>query len=229
MDRLLDFFASLAPGVSYAVLAAGAAAENLFPPVPADTVVLLGGFLAGRGLLRPVPIFLVTWLANVVGAYGIYWAGVHLGRPFFQTGLGRHLLDRRHLEQLASFHARWGTWAVFLSRFLPGFRALVPVFAGVGHMSPWKVIPPMVLASGLWYGFLVAVGYKAGENLDRILEVLSHVNTGLLAVSALLAVGLGVWWFLRRRWHAAEEENGPGTVAKPGEGSAAPPGGGGKE
>jgi membrane protein DedA with SNARE-associated domain len=38
----------------YLIMAAFAAVENVFPPIPADTVVALGSWLAARGQGSPV-------------------------------------------------------------------------------------------------------------------------------------------------------------------------------
>jgi membrane protein DedA with SNARE-associated domain len=218
VERLLDLFFSLAPAASYAVLAVGAAVENLLPPVPADTFVLFGGILAGRGVLAPIPLFLVTWTANVAGALGVYWAGRRFGRPFFQTGLGRRLLNPRQFSALVRFHARWGWLAIFLSRFVPGFRALVPVFAGVSRMSPLAVALPVFVASGLWYGVLIRAGYVTGENLDALLGALGRVNQAGLALAVAFFVILGILWYRHR--HPAE--GGPSGDGGPSEDGGPP-------
>jgi membrane protein DedA with SNARE-associated domain len=49
-----------------------------------------------------------------------------------------------------------------VSRFLPAFRALVPVFAGVTRVPLRRVLLPLALASALWYGALVYLGAMAG-------------------------------------------------------------------
>ncbi len=50
LDRFLDWVAQLPELLVYIVLMALSALENIFPPVPADVAVVLGAFLAQRGL-----------------------------------------------------------------------------------------------------------------------------------------------------------------------------------
>ena len=50
-----------------------AAVENVFPPVPADTAVVLGAFLAHRGVTHPWVVLLVTMLFNMTGAMAMYF------------------------------------------------------------------------------------------------------------------------------------------------------------
>lgn len=200
MDATLDFLASLPVGLTYLVLGAGAALENIVPPVPADTFILLGGFLAVRGPADVMVVFLVTWLANTSGALLVYGAGRRFGPPFFDTRLGGLLLQPEQLARLRRFYRRRGTPAIFLARFLPGLRAVVPAFAGVARLSFSSVAVPVTVASAIWYGGLVWLGSMAGENLDAILEWYATANRLLLVIAAAtVAVILLAWWRTRRR------------------------------
>jgi membrane protein DedA with SNARE-associated domain len=203
MDATLDFLASLPPGLTYLVLGAGAALENFVPPVPADTFILLGGFLAVRGSADVVLVFLVTWLANTSGALLVYGAGHRFGPPFFDTRFGRLLLQPEQLARLRRFYRRRGTPAIFLARFLPGLRAVVPAFAGVARLSFPSVAVPVTVASAIWYGGLVWLGSVAGENLETIVEWYATANRLLLIIAILIAaVVLAAW--LRTRRSAAD-------------------------
>lgn len=194
-----ESLAELTPALIYLVLGAGAAVENLIPPVPADTFVVLGGFFAAQGRLNLAGVFLVTWGANVASALGVYAAARKYGPGFFERGLGRHLLERRQIETIARFYGRWGHWAIFLTRFLPGLRAIVPVFAGITRQRFWPVALPLALASAIWYGVLTWFGGLAGRNVDAILEALGRVNAVLLLVAAVIVGAIGVWWVRTRR------------------------------
>jgi len=206
MEQILTYLASLSHVLLHVALGAGAAVENVVPMVPADTVILLGGFLAGTGLAEPWTVFLVVWSANVASALVVYAAGWHYGRAFFRKGLGRRVLNPDQMDRMDVFYRRWGVVAIFMTRFLPGLRAVVPVFAGVSHHPPLGVAVPLAGASAIWYGALVWLGATAGRNLDTILRVLQGTNRLLLAVSVLLvaAVGLG-WWRTRARRRKGEE------------------------
>jgi len=133
VNTLLSFLGDQGPVLLYFLLGAGSALENIFPPIPADTFVLLGAFLAANSRADARTVFLVTWLSNTLTALLVYWAGHRYGRSFFQVGMGRRLLNPSQLERLGRFYRRWGLPAIFFARFLPGLRAMVPVFAGVTH------------------------------------------------------------------------------------------------
>jgi LPXTG-motif cell wall-anchored protein len=99
---------------------------------------------------------------------------------------------------MAHFYRRFGSWAIFFTRFLPGLRAVVPAFAGVSHQPLLPVAIPVAAASGIWYGALVWMGATAGRNLSTLLRWIDNTNLALLMVALLLA-GASLWWWKRTR------------------------------
>ena len=218
IQEILRFLTELPPALLYLILGLGAAVENIAPPVPADTFVLAGALLAARGAANPWIVFLVTWLLNVTSAVAVYAIARRYGRRFFRMPIARWLLREHQLEQIGGFYDRMGVPAIFMSRFLPAWRAMVPVFAGVSGMSGWKVVPPVVLASGLWYGLLVYFGAAMGRNLNAIVEIFNGVNSVLLWVAVALISGAALWWWRSR--HPRHEGGPDETVGDGGEGGA---------
>ena len=199
MNELLSFLGDRGPILLYGILGAGSALENIIPPIPADTFILLGAFLAAGGQANAVTVFLVTWLANTLTALLVYWAGLHYGRAFFERGLGRYPLNPSQLQRLDRFYGRWGLPAIFFARFLPGLRAMVPVFAGVTKQRFLVVAFPVLVASGIWYGALVWLGATAGRNLPAITTWLAGTNRALMVVAGAFVAAFVVWWVRTRK------------------------------
>lgn len=194
-DELVQRLLALPDAVVYLLLALAAAVENIFPPVPADVVVLIGGAMAGSGEMDPWIVFLAVWSGNVAGALGIYAVGRRYGPGFFTGRVGELLLRPRQLTSLSAFYRRYGVPVIFFSRFLPMFRAVVPVFAGVSNLGFWATALPLALASGLWYGMLVYLGAAFGRNLPQILEALAGAGLWLWGVAAVIAgIAAVLWW-----------------------------------
>lgn len=198
ISQALAFLAGLPGGLLYAVLAFGALLENLVPPIPADTFVVVGGLLVSRGDADPIWVLLGIWAANVSGAFVVYFTGFRYGRAFFDVGAGRRVLTPSQLARISAFYAKRGVWAIFLARFLPGFRAVVPAFAGVSHLPLRLVALPIALASAIWYGVLLWLGVVAGRNLERAEEWFAGLNLSLLGFALVVAVLVGIWWFRSR-------------------------------
>ena len=190
--------------------------ENVVPPVPSDAAVALGAFLTHRGLTTPGMVFLVTWIANLAGAAGVYIAARKYGRKLFATPTGRRLLAPRSLALIERGYLRFGTVGIFVSRFLPGFRAVVPPFAGLVGLGAWRTFLPMAIASGLWYGGITVTGSLIGSNWERILAILTGVNRTLGIITLLIVVAGTIWvWRSRRQrarervWHATRDALDP--------------------
>jgi membrane protein DedA with SNARE-associated domain len=201
LERLLDALASLPLVPTYLVLMALSALENVFPPVPADTAVALGAFLARRGEVSVLPLAVLCWLANLASAAATYLVGRRHGRAFFRDGWGRRIMPPEVLAALEEAYARWGTAAIFVSRFLPGLRAAVPPFAGVAGFPAMKALLPAALASAIWYAFLATAGYQLAANWEAVKALVSDANRvlGIVAVVATTAVLVWLWRRARKK------------------------------
>ena len=199
LERLLDALVSLPLVATYLVLMALSALENVFPPVPADTAVALGAFLARRGEVSVVPLVILCWASNLASAAGTYALGRRHGRGFFRDGWGRKLMPPEALAALEEAYGRWGTAGIFLSRFLPGLRAAVPPFAGVAGLSPARTLVPAAVASAIWYAFLAFAGYALAQNWEAVKALVADTSRALGVAALVVAVVLVAWIGRRSR------------------------------
>ena len=207
IEYIIDALLGLPPTAVYTIIGVLAGVENVFPPVPADTAVAIGAFLSAGGTISAQAVFAVTWSANVVGAIMVYAAGRTIGRPFFKGRLGRRLLNPGAMVRLELLYRKYGTWGIFVSRFIPGLRAVVPPFAGVANLGTLRVVIPLVVASGLWYGVLTFVAATAVREIDGILEFARRLSlAGVVSAGALVAVVVFAWQRRRRRRSAEDGE-----------------------
>jgi len=198
VSGILDWLETLPVAALYACLAIIAAIENVFPPVPADTVVAFGSFLAARGHGTALGAFLATWVGNVAGAMAMYAVGRHYGAEWLQQRMARR--GGADMQQkLERMYGKYGLLAIFMSRFLPGVRALVPPFAGALRVPPLRAAAMIAIASAIWYGTVTIVAYRLGANWEEATARLGGyqrtiaIGVGAVAVLALLA------WLIRRR------------------------------
>jgi membrane protein DedA with SNARE-associated domain len=91
--------------------------------------------------------------------------------------------------------------AVIVSRFLPGMRAVVPPLAGALGIGAIRALIAMSLASGVWYGIVCVLAFRAGANADVLLtRVAEQQRTVGLAAAVIVVVTLmGIWWRRRGR------------------------------
>ena len=174
--------------------------ENVFPPVPADSAIGLGAFLAGRGFMNPWIVFGLGWTANVGAAAAVYFFARRYGRQFFRGRVGGRLLSPNVILRLEHEYERHGTYGVFLARLLPVWRGVVMPFAGLARLHPARALVPMALASALYYGLLTWLIWRLAENLDDVVRFLQQVNAVaiVVALALLAAVAVGVVRMLKR-------------------------------
>lgn len=197
-EALLEWLTAIPDPLLYLIAGLAAGAENIVPPFPGDLIVVFGGLIAGAGGADPFLLFLVVWLTNGATAILVYHLGRRYGAGFFAGRFGRYLLAPAQVEILSAAYRRFGTPIIFFSRFLPVFRPIVPVFAGMAHLSAIRTALPILLASGLWYGFLVYLGTLTGANLYRVVSTLDRVG-GWLWILAAAAISAFLWWWWRSR------------------------------
>ncbi len=204
MSALLDWLGGLPNALLYAVLGVLAFVENVFPPIPADVIAAFGSFVAAREGRSPIPPFLAVWLSNVAGALFMYAMGHRLGRKRVEKWLRITPKDPAE-KRFESLYGRFGTAAFFLSRFIPGVRAVVPPLAGALHIKPLGPAIAIALASGLWYGLITFLAFRAGANWEKLVQLLQRVGWGAAIGATVILGGMGIWLYLRRkRRHATK-------------------------
>src|SRR5262245_52094187 len=199
LDSLLAWLVRLPTLPTYGVLMLLSAVENVFPPVPADVAVTFGAFLAQRGEVSALPLGMLCWLANTASSAGMYFLA-RRHAEVFRSGWGRRLLTPGSLVAFERAYARHGALGIFLSRFLPGFRAAVTPMAGLFGVAPLRALVPAGLASAFWYAFLIVIGSALGLSWEGIKAFLAQANRALALLAVGAAVLLALW--LRRRARA---------------------------
>ncbi len=206
LEAFLRLVGSIPVETVYLLVGLGAAVENIFPPVPSDIVVVVGGILADRGMLDVRLVFVVAWASNLLLALGVYVAALRFGGGIFSTRWGRWLLRPAQLERMSLFYEDYGTLTILVSRFFPVFRVLVPAFAGISRLGFWRTALPLAIASAAWYAVLVFGGVVASRNVPRIVKALTTINTTAGIVALLVGVALAGWWWRSRH---GDEGEGP--------------------
>ncbi|HUR91527.1 MAG TPA: DedA family protein [Gemmatimonadaceae bacterium] len=198
LENFIERLSGVPLAVLYPTLGILAAVENIFPPLPTDAVVAFGSFLAARGQGNPWITFLVTWLCNVAGAAGMYWTGRKYGRSVLERGFAKWIGPEAEVR-LARSYKKYGIPSLFVSRFLPAVRAVVPVFAGAAKLPFLPVIFIMALASGIWYAFLTVIAFRAGSDWETLQSTIANYSRGITVLALVMVVGAGAFWWTKRR------------------------------
>ena len=199
VDAVINWLSELPIGALYVAIGVISAVENIFPPFPADAAVAFGSFLAARGDASPYSTFLVSWVGNFLGAALMYYVGRRYGSSAFMTRLERWAGAGAE-QRLMKLYGRYGLPALFISRFLPAVRALVPPFAGAMRLPALPVALAVATASGIWFAFITFVAFRAGSNWEVLYATIVRYGKmiGYSAAGLVVLVG-GILYVVNRR------------------------------
>jgi membrane protein DedA with SNARE-associated domain len=198
LENFIERLSSVPLVVLYPTLGLLAAVENIFPPLPTDAVVAFGSFLAARGQGNPWATFFITWLSNVAGAAGMYWAGRRYGRSVLTRGYAKWIGPEAEIRLERSYR-RYGIPSLFVSRFLPAVRAVVPIFAGAAKLPFIPVLTIMALASGIWYAFLTIIAFRAGSDWETLQSTIANYSRAIMILATVMVLAAAAIWWKKRR------------------------------
>jgi membrane protein DedA with SNARE-associated domain len=205
-QAIIDWLSGLPIGTLYLSIGVISAIENIFPPFPADAAVAFGSFLAARGQASPYSTFLVAWLGNLAGAALMYYIGRRYGSSAFMSRLERWA-GKGAEQRLMALYGRYGLPALFVSRFLPAVRAVVPPFAGAMKLPVLPVAAAIAAASGIWFAFITFIAFRAGSNWEVLYAtVLRSGKIIALSAGLLIAVFVAIVLVRRMRKRATDLE-----------------------
>ena len=200
MQSMLDWLVTLPQAALYAILFATAALENLFPPFPSDVVIAFGGFVVAQAPAGTMlGVFLAVWIGNVGGAMLVYALGRRYGSERLERRLaGKHA--QSYDAKLKRMFERYGLPAVFVSRFVPGVRAIVPAFAGALKVSALWVALMVTTASAIWYGLITLIAFRVGSDWERLRGTIArYATTSAMIAAVILGVGFVAGLIANRR------------------------------
>ena len=194
--------------MGYGAIFAAMFLENLFPPIPSELIMPLGGFYVQQGQLQFLPVVLAGLLGTLLGALPWYGIGRVINEQRLELWLSRHGrwigISPEELARSRRWFNRHGTALVFWGRLVPGIRTLISVPAGIELMPFGPFLIWTTAGSLIWTLLLTLAGLGLGEsysNVELWIDPVSKVvKVGLVmaVLFALVWLGLRIW---RRRHH----------------------------
>jgi membrane protein DedA with SNARE-associated domain len=203
LDRFLDFLNALPLAVMYLALGVSAFVENVFPPIPGDTITAFGAFLVGTHRLSFIWVYLATTAGSLAGFLFLFWIGITLGRAFFLERDYR-FFKARDILRAESWFQRYGYLLIMLNRFFPGIRSAIAVAGGISRLGILRVAFLALISCSVWNLIWIYVGYSLGSNWDvvraKMASIFLHYNVAVLTFLVLLVVVFVLKkWILKRR------------------------------
>lgn len=196
MEQFQNAVVALVDHYGYLGLFLGLTLGNIGFPAGAEILVPVAGGLVATGHLHSLAIVFAAALGGELFGGTLGYAIGRFGGRAVAERYGRYVgFHHERLEAVHAFFERWGSFAVFLCRFIPMVRGLSPFVAGVAEMELGPFYLWTLLGSAIFCGGLLLIGNAFGAHL---MQALPEVHRWAYAIAAV-AVILIILWILALR------------------------------
>jgi membrane protein DedA with SNARE-associated domain len=154
-------------------------------PLSEDLIIVTGGLVAAQSGASLPGMMLVGFLGILMGDSLLYRLGRALGPRAFSHPKLQRVLTPPRVAFLQTQFSRRGVFAMFLVRFMPGFRAPSYLLAGASGFSYRRFVAADAVGALLFAPAVTWLGFRFGSS------VLTQLRGGLRwVVLGVVAAGL---------------------------------------
>jgi membrane protein DedA with SNARE-associated domain len=183
----LDTLQELARLYGYWAVFVGIAIENMGIPLPGETIVIVGGFLAGSGELNYWWVLASAIAGAVLGDNFGYWVG-RFGGWQLLVKIGRIFrLQEQQLELAKDRYSKNAVQAVFFGRFVTLLRIFAGPLAGITRMPYKQFLLCNFGGAAVWATTIVSITFFLGKavSLEQIVGWIAQI--GVVALFLVIA------------------------------------------
>ncbi|MDA5387177.1 VTT domain-containing protein [Loigolactobacillus backii] len=160
----------------------------VFPFLPGDSLLFLSGSIAAMTAhsLNHITLIILLSIAAIAGDSLNFEIGHHFGQHLTKPKWQRWIKPK-YLKEAGQFFHNHGNSAIFLGRFMPVIRTLIPFTAGVSKMHYRKFILFNVLGGIAWVSVAVLAGYFFG-NITIVKTHFELIMLAIIVISLLPAI-----------------------------------------
>lgn len=162
--------------------------------LPGSTIILILGALAARGYLDPGDLIWFAVLGAIVGDNVNYSLGKRFGARWLKNGIW--FIKPDHLEKSRHFMDKHGAKSIFLGRFVPSLKEVMPFIAGSIQMNIRTFMFWNALGAIGWGFQWVLAGYVFAHSLNLAELWLSRAGLFLAVVLLLGTLLYSAKWFI---------------------------------
>jgi len=151
--------------------------------------LVVAGILSFSGELNIFLVILVAGVANFVGDQFLFT----LARK--NKSQAKEMMQK-HRRKIAMAHLmmrKYGSWVIFLQKYIYGIKTLIPLAMGLTKYDYRKFLVINIFATALWAIFIGSAAYMLGDIVYTYIE--EFKSYGLAFVAIIL---LGVFYLFRK-------------------------------
>ncbi|MGL6213834.1 bifunctional DedA family/phosphatase PAP2 family protein [Billgrantia desiderata] len=165
--------------------------------LPGVVLITAAASLAGHQDMALASLLLAAFIGAVLGD------GISFALGYSQRERVTRLWPlSRHPEWLARgarFFQRYGSLSVFFGRFVGPVRPVIPLIAGMLHMSPRAFLWANLASAALWAPAYVLPGYLLGQTWQQLLTLPAGLEALLIVLAIIIVVLTVAFSWLRHQ------------------------------
>ena len=161
--------------------------ENIFPPIPSEVILTLGGFMTTKTKMNLLGVIIFSTLGSLLGAILLYIIGIIFNKDILinisHKKIGKILRIKE--ENIIGSYEKFkndGNITVLYSRFIPIIRSLISIPAGMNKMNFLLFIIYTFIGSLIWNIVLVSLGAIVGENYMLVANIFSKYSKFIVII-----------------------------------------------
>ncbi len=186
LTALISWIESVITAMGPAGIALLMAIESCNIPLPSEAILPFAGYLVSKGEMGFHVAAFAGAAGCVVGSVPSYYIGYFGGRTFVEKYGKYFLVSKKDLVEADKWVDKYGDWAFFICRMLPVIRTFISLPAGILKARKRTFFTLTFLGSWVWSYFLVFVGVKLGQNLDKLKSIWHKFDIVIILVCLIL-------------------------------------------
>ena len=186
----------------------GIALENMGIPLPGETIVIVGGFLAGSSELNYGYVLGSAIAGAVLGDNFGYWAGRIGGWQLLVNIAKVFRIEEQKLEQARDRYSRNAAQAVFFGRFVTLLRIFAGPLAGITRMPYRKFLLCNFGGAAVWATTIVTLAFFLGKavELEQIISWTAQFGVAALGLVLLIPLAHFAWEYIQTKLLTKDRE-----------------------
>lgn len=191
---------------AYGLLFISAFIENIFPPIPGDTVTLVGAYFVGTGSLSFIGVLIGTTAGSVLGFLALFVLAAR-SSDFIMNKHRNKWIDPRKIVKVNNLFEKYGYWIILANRFLSGIRSVISLSAGLSKLNIIYVAALATISALIWNGTIIYLGAFIGKSWQEIQQFLDIYNQIVIGILLTIGVIASIIYFIRRNRKRASDSN----------------------
>lgn len=169
--------------------------ENIFPPIPSEVILTLGGFMTSQEsvTMSLFGVIMASTIGSILGAIILYYVGYILNKDrlikLCDSKVGKILcLKKENIEKSTNNFEKNGNLTVLYCRFIPILRSLISVPAGMNKMKFSLFMIYTTIGSLIWNTVLCSLGKLVGANYMVVANVFSKYSKIIWYILIMLII-----------------------------------------